>query len=124
MELKEFTVLIDNYGEIRDKRLAADKIAANLKEQEVMFEQSIITELLKNESMGAAGSHYRVTLKKDTKPTTTDWTQVFEYIKLNDAFDIVQRRLTEGAVKARWEEGIEIPGVSKFQTTKLTVARS
>lgn len=42
------------------------------------------------------------------------WDAIYKFIKEQDAFDILQKRLHEAGCKARWESGVEIPGVKQF----------
>jgi hypothetical protein len=41
------------------------------------------------------------------------------YIREHGALDLLQRRLTESAVKLRWDDGIQIPGVGIETEQKL-----
>ena len=97
---------------------------------ETQLKERIIAELPKSQASGVAGKLARVQL--DSKPVprvvTQDeagnevagWSQVYEYIRRNKRFDLLQRRLSEGAVKEMWDEGKEIPGIEKF--TIVTVS--
>lgn len=48
-----------------------------------------------------------------------DWDQVYDYIKSNSAFHLVQRRLANAAYKELLDMGEELPGVVPF--TKRTL---
>ena len=48
-----------------------------------------------------------------------DWPVIFEYIKKNDAFDILQKRLHEGACKERRDAKVQIPGVKWFHKIEV-----
>lgn len=53
------------------------------------------------------------------KPFISDWAALDGYIREHDATDLLQKRLTESAVKLRWEDGIAIPGVGIMDEEKL-----
>ena len=55
------------------------------------------------------------------KPAPEDWNAIHEYIRENDAVDLVQKRLHEGACKLRWDDGVEIPGVGRKLVEKIKV---
>jgi hypothetical protein len=72
----------------------------------------------------AGGSVLKVTLRQEYEPTATTWSKVFVFIKKNDAFDLLQRRLNAAAVKERWNDNIAIPGIEKYPVLKLSESRS
>jgi hypothetical protein len=124
MDTQDLTMLVDKFGEVRDTRLAADKAAEKLKEQENLLKEQIITALRDSDSGGITGSHFGVKLQKKDKVVVTDWAPVYAYIKDNDAFDLLHKRITEGAVKLRWEDGVQIAGLETYPVYDLTVSRS
>lgn len=114
--------LTDAYIKARTERLALDQQVAALKEQETVLKDAIISKM-KNEGLSAVGGAAgMVKLKFHDEPTGEDWPTIWEYIKQHDAFDLLHRRLTSEAVKARWEGGETIPGVGKRSIPKLTVS--
>lgn len=67
------------------------------------------------------GTAYR---ELDTKFSASDWTLVWQYIKENDRFDLLQKRLGEGALKEILNETGELPpGISMFQEYKVNIRR-
>lgn len=116
--------LADFYAEIRAERLKADKIAAELKAQETMAQQLLIEQMRRQNITAAGGKVMRVGLEgPDYAPQVKDWTELYSYIKQNDAFDLLERRPGKLACRARWEEGISIPGVEKFPVYKLSTSK-
>ena len=121
--LKNLPDIIEQFAAKKAERLAADKVAQALKHEEVEL-QNEICKLLKDSGLtGAGGATHKVTLKTIDKPVAQDWDEIYTYIKEEDAFDLLQRRLTEGAVKARWEEDIDIPGIATYPVDKLTLSK-
>lgn len=59
----------------------------------------------------------RIVVKQ--KPYISDFSALEEYIVEHRATDLLQKRLTESAVKLRWEDGIAIPGVGLAEEEKL-----
>lgn len=53
------------------------------------------------------------------KPFISDWNDLSAYIRKYNAVDLLQKRLTESAVKLRWDDGIQIPGVGLAEEEKL-----
>jgi hypothetical protein len=116
--------LISNYIIIRDQRLALDKQAAEIKETEDVLNKAIIAKM-KEEKVEVAGKIGGfVKMKKNVEPTADDWPAVWKYIKENDAFELLHKRLTSEAVKERWENNVEIPGVGRKDVYKLSVSKT
>jgi len=123
MELAELSALVDTFDEARQKRLAADRTAKDLKSKEVRLKEEIMHEMLDQDVGFAAGLKIRVKISKKSKPQATDWSKVYEYMVENDAMDLVQKRLHEGAIKLRLEDGIEIPGIEFYEVTDLSIGK-
>jgi hypothetical protein len=60
------------------------------------------------------GTYGRFLVERKAKPTpkADDWAQVWSYIRENNAFDLLHKRLTETAVMARFNAQEPIPGIS------------
>jgi len=123
MELAELAVLVDDFTAANQERLAADKVAKELKKVETALHDRIIAELIRNEARMCAGQTKRVTLQTVSKPQAVDWPAIHEYMVSHDAMDLLQRRLAVGAIDDRIEEGEEIPGIEFIQVNKLSVAK-
>lgn len=123
MNVKELAVIVDQYAKKREERLLADKVASNLKAEEEKFKGQIIAALIEGNSTTAGGKSAKVNMHKKDKPVAKEWPLLYSYIRANDAFDLLHKRLTEEAFNARKEEGIIIPGVDWFPVYSLTVAQ-
>jgi hypothetical protein len=117
----ELGQLADFYHSTRIKRLAADKVAAALKTDESGAESLLIEQMHSQEITAAGGKFLRVGLSEpDYVPAVKDWGKYYEFIKQNDAFELLERRPGKAACRERWDNGIDIPGVEKFPVYKLT----
>lgn len=100
-------------------RLAADRLAAQLKKDEDAILALLQVELeaigLDNLEVGELSCR----IEEKTKPYIVDWSELEGYIRENGALDLLHKRLTETAVKLRWEDGIQIPGVGISHERKL-----
>jgi len=50
--------------------------------------------------------------RKETKVDVADWAWLQKYIKDEDAFDILQKRISPAALKRRVDAGAELKGVT------------
>jgi hypothetical protein len=52
-----------------------------------------------------------------------DWESTWKYIAKKKAWDLLQKRLSGPAVKARWENGEQIPGVGHIRVHTISVTK-
>lgn len=122
---KSMGACADLLFETRDKRLAADKLAAELKAHEELIKNHIIDNLDKN-STGAAGKHHRVQVvrKRKYRVDPTKWNYFFAYVAKNKRFDLLQKRIADTAVKEMIEENKQkIPGVEPFDYVDVSLTK-
>lgn len=105
---------LQQYYDIRVKRLALQHEADILEQQE----KDILYELTKDLSpeqpehrFMEEGFRFKATRK--IVPNVTSWDKTLNYIRAEAAVDLLQKRLTESAVKARWDNGVTIPGIEQ-----------
>jgi len=124
LSLQELTWLTDFFNEKRTARLALDKEVAKLATDESQAKDLLIQQML-SQGVGSLGSSsIRVTLgAPEQQPSVKDWNKLYEYIKDNDAFELLERRPGKVAFRERWENGEVIPGVEQFPVYKLTTSK-
>lgn len=116
-------VLIDQFKKVEEERRKADKVAEALKADEIAIKTSIFAALRKNETTVAGGESYKAEMTTEDVPTVKDWAKFYDYIKENNAFEMLERRPGKAAIKERWDDGKDIPGVEKFPVDKLSVTK-
>jgi hypothetical protein len=123
MILRELAVLVDKYMGLRNARLELDRQSAKLKEQESEIRALILRELLESKAGGVAGKSYRAEVRHKKVPQVVDWDKLYVYIKDNDAFELLQKRLSPPAVVERWENHEAVPGVVEVTVDDLSVTK-
>lgn len=58
-------------------------------------------------------------LAKTIVPGVDDWDAVFQFIKDNDAFHLVQRRIATGAFREMLSAGQEVPGIRQVEKVDI-----
>ncbi len=104
----------------RQRRLEVQKEVEALAKQESALRDHLIENVGKD-STGVAGKVARITIVTKTKPTVADWPVFYAHIKKTGNFDLMQRRVGEAAVRERWEDGKEVPGVERFNYVDVSV---
>lgn len=118
---KKLAVAADKLYTIREKRLALQKEVDLLQAEETTLKDYLINNLPKSEATGVTGKLARVTIVLKPIPQVKDWDKFYAYVKKHNAFELLQRRLGETAIKERWEAGANIPGVEKFNATTVSI---
>lgn len=111
----------DKLFELRNKRLDMQKEVDKMAAEESALKEHIINTLPKSEASGVAGKLARVTVVTKQIPQVKDWDAFYKYVKKTGSFDLMQKRLTDAAIKERWEAGKEVPGVEHFNAISVSI---
>jgi hypothetical protein len=114
--------IVDAYISIRAQRLQLERQVNELKEQEDLLNGHIINHLRIQGMTAVGGKAGFVKLRELDEPEVQDWTLLYEFIKNNDAWELLHRRVGSTAVKERWEAGEQVPGVGHKSVYKLSVS--
>lgn len=127
---KKFTIpksqgaAADLYFSLREKRLALQREAAAVEEQEKLVQAHLIAVIPKSLGTGVAGKLCRVSVQTKPIPQVTDWDKFYAHIAKNKSkggFALLNRAVNAAAVKEIWDAGKEVPGVGSFNVAKLSV---
>ena len=118
---KEMGRCADLIYQLREKRLAGQKMVDEVEAEEKALKEHIINNLPKSETTGVAGKLARVTVKTKKVPVVKDWDQFWSKFNKKTDTDLMQRSLSKAAIEARWEAGKEIPGVEAHQVVTLSI---
>lgn len=122
MELKDLMPLVDELSAVETERLALDRKSNGLKAQAEKLKANLIAEMQRHKISEIAGEGGRIaSLKVSNEPVASDWQKLHTHIRETGELDLLHRRLTVSAVKLRWEEGVNIPGVDMYVETKLVL---
>lgn len=120
MEAKELSQLASEFDAADQARLALQRELKKLEEEASKLKAKLITELESSNVPAIGCDTATFSLVEKEVPTVQDWPVLYAYIKEEDAFDLLQRRLSNEAVEVRWADGVVVPGVVKFPVTKLS----
>lgn len=113
---KDVEKAIMKWRDLREQRLAAEKVAARLKDQENAY-KSFMLEAFKQQKLEGMLIGGRMT-GLTTKPVATvaDKEKFLAYVKETGHLELLQFRLATGAVDERTENGVEVPGIEYVDT--------
>lgn len=113
----------DLYAEVRELRLAMQKHTDAVQAREKEIREHIINNLSKSDDTGAAGKRYRAQITRKAVPAVADWQKVWDFVKKTSRFDLLQKRISDTAVKDMWESGSEVPGVERFHAVDVSITK-
>lgn len=118
---KKLAQVGDLYYETRQERLDLDHQSDDKKAVETVLKNHLIDNLPKDAASGVAGRKARVALYEVDDFRVTDWDAFYKHVKKTGHFDLLNRALNQTAVAERIAQGKEVPGVSKFKITKVSI---
>lgn len=126
LDLAQVTRAYVNIRDARGKlREDYDKSDEELKNAQAKLE-GVMLNHLNNHHMDSvkteAGTFYR---QEEIKPNCGDWTGLFDWIKDNDAWDVLERRVKKTFIREYMEahDGALPPGISVFREYVVRVRR-
>ena len=103
----------------RKQRLELQREADKLEQEEKALAEIIIQEMVSFGQEKMKVGDDVVYLKETTEPNPTSWPAILDYVKRTGAVDLLQKRLTASAVKARWEDGEIVDGIEPVTKRSL-----
>jgi hypothetical protein len=107
----------------RQTRLEIKKQVEALEAREQELREHLIRNLPSDGSKGVAGQIAQVLIVKKDEPQVEDWEAFYNYIYTRKAWDLLQRRVSAPAVKARWEDQQSVDGVGHFMKVDLSLKK-
>ena len=116
--------LIDELFLLREQRRKLAETDKNLRDQYAELEASLIAALDQQEATQARGRSATATLNEEELATVVDWHLVHEFIRSQNAFHLLQRRMNSAAWReAAAERGEPIPGTTVFKRRTIALRR-
>lgn len=116
---------VDLYHEVKELRLQMEKqLAGGVKALENALKEHLIANLSKSDDTGVAGRRYRAQVVTARKVKVADWGVLHSWIRKNDRFDMLQKRLADTAA-SDWidQEKRILPGCEIVNIPDLSVRK-
>lgn len=116
---------VDLYHEARELRIAMEKqIEAGIKKVEAAFREHLIANLSKSDDTGVAGKKYRAQIVMKRTFKVEDWGPLYSWIRKNDRFDMLEKRLSKTAASDWVDENKRLlPGVEAMDLPEISVRK-
>lgn len=111
----------DEMWALREKKRALEAQIKTIEEQMKSLEETVFGLMDAQDTRKAEGQHASVSINESTVGTVEDWDAVWAYIAKNKYFHLVQKRLSDPALRELWQLGKVVPGVQPFKKRSLSV---
>ena len=115
---------IDALYQARAARLAKAKEVKDLQAAEAAAKLEVLRLLGEAGLEKASGKLATAGITMDNIPFIKDWDAVYGYIKENDRFDLIQKRIGVVAWRDLFKDGILVPGTEAAIDTDLSLTKS
>lgn len=114
---------IDELYAVRAKRLEIKATLDAMVSEEERIRSHLFETFEKDSLESASGAEATASITRTTVPTVRDWDAFTQYIKDNNAFDLLERRASTSGYRARMEQNEVVPGVEPFVKLNISLTR-
>lgn len=111
----------DRLYELREKRLAQQKLVDAIQEEEVQLREHLINTLPADEASGVAGKLARVTVVGKDVPQVKDWAAFYKHIQKTGDFDLLGKSISKEHVKELLADKKRIPGLGSVRVKTVSL---
>lgn len=115
--------LIQQYHEIRARRLALQREADTLEQQEkdLLYDLTMGLDIKRGHLVNEG--QYQMKAAPKQVVVVEAWSVLLNHIRDTGEVDLLQKRVTESAVKERWGAGLTVPGTKEDNKWVVTVTK-
>lgn len=121
--------VVEKIYELKERKAALQEEINKIKEAEEKLEGFLLWSL-QNSGLTKMGVESptlgKVTIFSRTKTSyrVGDWDTVLDYVKCNNAYDLLVKNVSSTAVKEFAEQGMEVPGLNVFQEEVVSIRKT
>jgi hypothetical protein len=120
----ELGTKIDTLYAFREARLELSRQVEEVKQMETMLRNDILNLLHDAGLAKASGLAATCGIKTSTEPVIEDWEQVHDYIRKENRFDLLQKRISAPAWRDLKHTGILVPGTTSVEVQDISLTKS
>jgi len=114
---------VDLFYDLRSRRIALEKQAGEMKEEQNRLEEHIFQVFKKTDLEGCKGKTAVAAITRTTIPAVKDWDAFYAFMLKTKQLDLLERRPSRTACRERFDAGDVIPGVEPFEKIGLSVTK-
>lgn len=120
---RKLAELADAMFTLREERYALQRRVEELHKHEGEIKATLLAEIPLTGATGVSGKLAAVKVVEKKTARVFDWTALYAHVETTGNFELLQRRVSEAAVKERWAEDEDVPGVECAQVFDLSVSK-
>lgn len=120
-DTKQFQSAADALWKAQCKVRAAEARLRPLKEAAAALEDELQAKMIESKLEAFATRNVTIALKRTVFAQLTDDAKFFAYVGKMKAWDLVRKQPVTAACRARWEDGIVIPGCESATRVDLSI---
>lgn len=113
--------LIAKMFEIRERRQAISKEDKELIEEWEGLQAKVLDNLDGQGATRVSSALGTAVITEDLVPQVNDWDALYSYIRDNDAFHMLQRRVATAAYRELREGGHDVPGIAPLKKRSISL---
>lgn len=113
----------DRLYQIREEQALLNKQVEVLQAEAAAIKEHLIANLPKSDAQGVLGKQARAAITTKQVPSVKDWDAFYKLILKSKDFSLLQRRVSDAAVRERWEAGEKVAGVEPFTVVNVSVTK-
>lgn len=112
---------IDSLWAKREEKRSVEAKVKVIEAEIAAIEESLMERMDKEETTKSQGTKASVSITQATVANVEDWEAFHSYIAKNKYFHLLQKRVSDPAVRELWDAGKKVPGVQPFSKRKLNI---
>lgn len=120
---KTLQAAADELYRVGAEKTAANKLVKDLEKFENQIKKFMTEEMERRKITVIGGKLAKIELKPKKIPTVEDWPKFYAFVAKTKSWDLLQKRLSEPAIRERWDDNKQIPGVGRFPITKVSCTK-
>ena len=112
---------IDSLWAKREEKREAEAKIKVIESEIAVIEESLMERMDKEETAKSQGTKASVSITQAVVANVEDWAAFHAYVAKNKYFHLLQKRVSDPAVRELWDAGKKVPGVQPFTKRKLNI---
>lgn len=113
----------DRLYELKGEMSKLNKLLEEMDKERKTIQEHVINELPKSSATGVSGKAANVRVVTKEVPQVKDWDAFYGYVRKTKRTDLLQRRLSEGAIGELLDSGVKVPGVQNFTAVSISLTK-
>ena len=112
---------IDKLWAKREEKREAEAKVTVIAAEIAVIEESLMARMDTEETSKSQGKKASVSITSSIVANVEDWDAFHTFVAKNKYFHLLQKRVSDPAVRELWDAGKKVPGVQPFSKRKLNV---